>query len=130
MTAAGSGSRLRRLCSVENSEQSIETLIVLSRDRDEDVRDWATFGLGILCDVDTDLVRAALFDRVTDEHFDARSEALIGLARRGDDRAIDPVLAALRAEVVGELAVEAPGLVGREDFVPALRDLKILVGRQ
>ena len=63
-----------------------------------------------------------MFERVNDEHFDTRSEALIGLARRGDDRAVRPVLAALRAEVVGKLAVEAAGLLGRKEFLPALRD--------
>jgi hypothetical protein len=65
-----------------------------------------------------------LFERVNDEHFDTRSEALIGLARRGDDRAVGPVLAALRAKVVGKLAIEAAGLLGRKEFLPALRDLR------
>jgi HEAT repeat protein len=114
----------RSLPSSEESERHITTLITLSRDENKDVRDWATFGLGSQCDVDTDPIRAALFDRVTDEHFDTRSEALVGLARRGDHRAIEAVLAALREEVVGEMAVEAAGLLGREDFLPALRDLK------
>src|SRR5215469_846851 len=76
------------------------------------------------CEADTDLVRAALFERVNDDHFDARSEALVGLARRGDERAVAPVIAALRAEVVGKLAVEAAGLLGRKEFSPALRDLR------
>jgi HEAT repeat protein len=104
--------------------EAIATLISLTRDDDDEVRDWATFGLGSLCNIDTEPVRAALLDRVTDEHFDTRSEALIGLAQRGDDRAIDPIVAALRAEVVGKLAVEAAGLLGREEFLPALRDLR------
>jgi hypothetical protein len=65
-----------------------------------------------------------LFERVNDQHFDTRNEALTGLARRGDDRAVGPVLAALPAEVVGKLAVEAAGLLGRKEFLPALRDLR------
>ena len=104
--------------------EAVAALIRLTHDEENEVRDWATFGLGSQCDIDTGQVRAALLDRLTDEHFDTRSEALIGLARRGDDRVIASVLAALRAEVVGELAVEAAGLLGREDFLPALRDLR------
>ena len=104
--------------------ESIAALIRLTNDDKDEVRDWATFGLGSQCDIDTGPVRSALLDRLTDEHFDTRGEALIGLARRGDDRVVDSVLAALRAEVVGELAVEAAGLLGREDFLSALRDLK------
>jgi HEAT repeat protein len=114
----------RGLPSAGNSDETIETLIVLSRDRNEEVRDWATFGLGSQCEADTDLVRAALFERVNDEHFDTRSEALMGLARRGDERVVAPVIAALRAEVVGRLAVEAAGLLRRKEFLPALRDLR------
>jgi HEAT repeat protein len=83
--------------------EAIATLISLTRDDDDEVRDWATFGLGSLCNIDTEPVRAALLDRVTDEHFDTRSEALIGLAQRGD---------------------EAAGLLGREELLPALRDLR------
>jgi HEAT repeat protein len=104
--------------------EAVAALIRLTDDEENEVRDWATFGLGSQCDIDIGPVRAALLDRLTDEHFDTRSEALIGLARRGDDRVIASVLAALRAEVVGELAVEAAGLLGREDFLPALRDLR------
>ena len=108
--------------------EAIAALIRLTSDDADGVRDWATFGLGCLCEFDCDLVtepvRAALLDRLTDEHFDTRSEALIGLARLGDDRVIDSVLAALRAELVGELAVEAAGLLARKEFLPALRDLR------
>jgi HEAT repeat protein len=104
--------------------ESIAALIRLTKDDEDEVRDWATFGLGSQCDIDTEPVRGALLDRVTDEHFDTRSEALVGLARRGDDRVIASVLAALRAEVVGEMAMEAAGLLGREDFLEALRDLR------
>ena len=59
------------------------TLVTLSNDRDADVRDWATFSLAS-SDIDTPEVRAALWDRVNDRHFDTRIEALRGLARRRD----------------------------------------------
>jgi len=58
--------------------EAIAALIILTSDDGDDVRDWATFGFGSLCDLDTEPVRSALLDRVTDEHFDTRSEALIG----------------------------------------------------
>jgi HEAT repeat protein len=61
----------------------------MSRDTDNNVRDWATFALGTLFDADTPEIRDALFDRVADPHDDTRSEALVGLARRSDPRVTD-----------------------------------------
>jgi HEAT repeat protein len=66
-----------------DDEAAIGGLIQLSCDSDDDIRDWATFGLGMLIDTDTDSIRAALFARLTDDHPDTRAEAIAGLARRG-----------------------------------------------
>jgi hypothetical protein len=60
----------------------IGALIVLTRDWDVDVRDWATFGLGSQTDADGPDIRSALWERTTDPVAIVRAEALCGLARR------------------------------------------------
>lgn len=63
-------------------------LTSLTADPDDEVRDWATFGLGtMLAEADTEQIRAALWNRTSDEHARAREEGICGLARRRDPRA-------------------------------------------
>ena len=64
-------------------------LMRLARDRDDDVRDWATFGIGALRDADDEAIRALLWDNAHDPDRDVRGEAVVGLARRGDPRVIE-----------------------------------------
>jgi HEAT repeat protein len=89
------------LCRKE-APDAIEGLIELSRDKSEIVRDWATTGLGSLTDVDTPALRDALVARVDDTDAITRAEALAGLARRKDERALGPLLEALRPERIGD----------------------------
>jgi hypothetical protein len=60
----------------------IDGLIELTRDRDPDVRDWATFGIGSQIEADGPEIRAALWERTTDPVAIVRAEALSGLAVR------------------------------------------------
>ena len=71
---------------------AIRSLIELSTDKDEDVRNWATFGLGSMIETDTSEIREALFARLADANEEARGEALVGLARRKDGRVFDPLV--------------------------------------
>jgi HEAT repeat protein len=103
---------------------AIETLIELSRDEDEDVRDWATFGLGTLIESDTHEIREALLARTLDTHDDCRGEALVGLARRKDERVIEPLLKEITSDGVGSLAIEAAEEIGSPRLLPALLELK------
>ena len=80
---------------------SVRTLLELSGDESGEVRDWATFGLGSLCTLDTPEVRAALVARLADAQPEVRGEAMVGLACRGDLRVLDVIL--------GELGRPAPG---------------------
>lgn len=91
----------------ERDPRLVSTLIELTKDPDSDVRDWATFGIGSQLEDDTPEVRDALLARVVDEHYDTRCEALAALARRGDDRVIEPIIAELGRQDVGRLVVEA-----------------------
>ncbi len=72
------------------------TLIRLSSDRVAAIRDWATFSLAG-SDEDTPEIRAALWRRVRDRHYDARMEAFRGLARRRDTDALEPMKSAVQS---------------------------------
>ena len=76
-------------------------------DADADVRDWATFGLGVLGDQDTPEVREALFNRLNDQDVDVREEALVGLAKRRDTRILPDLISALEQSSIGGRVVEA-----------------------
>lgn len=65
-----------------SNQSSVRTLIRLSKDPAEDVRNWATFGLGTMIDDDTSKIRQALVHRFDDPSDETRCEALVGLARR------------------------------------------------
>ena len=85
----------------------LETLVRLSADADDDVRDWATFGLAAQTDADTPELRDALVARLDDSSFDVRGEALVGLARVRDIRVYPSLIRELQSGHVGSLAVEA-----------------------
>ena len=89
-----------------DDDRAVDALVTLSTDVAARVRDWATFGLGSLIERDTPQVREALMARLEDTDPDTRGEALVGLAARGDRRAIEPLLAELE-EYVGRLIDEA-----------------------
>lgn len=85
-------------------------LIALSKDTNFDVKNWATFGLGSQCDVDNDRLRQALIDRTEDSEQEIRGEALIGRARRKDDRVINKIENELTGEFNGAWPIEAASL--------------------
>jgi HEAT repeat protein len=90
-----------------DDERTVSTLIRLMSDKDSEVRDWATFGLGGLGDFDSPKIREALFKNLSDEDEDVREEALVGLARRKDPRSVPEVISALQDDDRAARAVEA-----------------------
>jgi HEAT repeat protein len=70
---------------------SIDALLRLATDQSDDVRNWATFGIGSMQDADNPKIRDLLWANLQDKDEDVRSEALVGLAYRKDERII-PVL--------------------------------------
>ena len=90
---------------------------------DGDVRDWATFGLGSQLDADSDAIRAALAARLHGQSGDAAGEALLGLVRRHDPRALSPLLSSLQTDP-GNLIVEAAAELGAREALPVLLQLK------
>ena len=95
------------LGSFANESVSVETLLILMQDRDGNVRDWATFGLGTSCRLDSDQIRAALFHQLTDSDADVRGEALVGLAKRHDNRVLPALIHELEQTEVSDHAFEA-----------------------
>jgi len=104
--------------------RALEALMELTEDKESYVRDWATFALGSLTEADTPALRDALVRRLSDEDDDARAEALVGLARRGDRRVLPFLVRELASESVGTLAVEAATWIGDPQLLPQLVALK------
>jgi HEAT repeat protein len=78
-------------------DRAVAILMELSADADVKVRNWATFGLGLVEEVDTPAIRAALWARVADENDEVRAEALDGLALRGDRGIVEPLVQEIAA---------------------------------
>ena len=118
-------------------ERAIEALIALSDDEDAEVRDWATFALGTLAEVDVPPLRDALAARLADEDEETRVEAIYGLAVRNDERAVEPALELLqtgdrdgvwRVHAMEEAAIRLAALSGDARFEPFLPPLERLEG--
>jgi hypothetical protein len=103
---------------------AISALIELSADVDREVRDWSTFALGTQTNADTPTIRDALWKRVSDSDAEVRGEAMVGLARRRDQRLKSAVLAELRGEFFGNWVLEAAELLADPELVPALTGLR------
>jgi HEAT repeat protein len=103
--------------------EAIQILIDLSTDTNNDIRNWATFGLGSLIDIDTPAIREALLGRVNDDVAEIRGEALVGLTSRRDSRAIPFVVKELSSASVTSLAVEAAAEAADQTLLPALLSL-------
>jgi HEAT repeat protein len=95
------------LGSFPNDLLSLEALLRLMEDDDEDVRDWATFGVGVLGDSDSPQIREAMFHALNDSNEDVREEALVGLAKRHEMRALAFLLQLLDAGHVSMRVIEA-----------------------
>ncbi len=90
-----------------NDAMTVSVLLKLTQDSDDDVRDWATFGLGVLGNSDSAEIRDALVLRLSDADEDLREEAMVGLAKRRDQRALSVVLSRVRESAMTSRVVEA-----------------------
>jgi HEAT repeat protein len=100
-------------------------LVILSGEQDLDTRNWATFGLGTLCERDSTVIRQALVTRLSDSDDEVRGEAMVGLARRQDVRAVEAILTELGRQDVLNLAIEAAEEMPRLEFLPRLEELLV-----
>ncbi len=65
---------------------AIDTQIFLMNDKIASIRDWATFSIGTQIYRNNKKIRNALWERVDDNHQDTKLEAIVGLAKRKDNR--------------------------------------------
>lgn len=108
------------LSCLEN-ENAIKTLIELSNDKDSDTRNWATFGIGTQIENDTEEIRSALWNRVTDKDEITRLEAISGLAKRKDKKIKEVLKTELEyIDEKGSLILESIELFKDKDFIPLL----------
>jgi HEAT repeat protein len=115
-----------------NDPQSVSILLLLTEDPDEEVRDWATFGLGVQGDSDSDEVRDALLKRLNDSNEDVREEAMEALGKRHDQRVVPALLKALDTPPVTDRIIEAAYQIldmehdredwGTDEYAAALRE--------
>jgi HEAT repeat protein len=79
----------------------------LMEDTDQDVRDWAIFGLGVLGNTDSEEIRAAFLRHLDDPSLDARIEAAAALGKRRDARLAEPLIRMLKKDGALNGLVEA-----------------------
>jgi HEAT repeat protein len=105
------------------SAPAVTALVLLARDEDDDVRDWALFGLGRGGGVQTDTaaVREAFAENATHPNPRVQREAIEGLAQLGDH---DALARALEHFDVDPETVEAAVRAGDPRLAPALRSLR------
>jgi len=109
--------------SAEAVDLVVAALLPRCSDDDDDVRDWATFGIGVQLDRDTPEIRSVLKERVSDPNEDVRLEAICGLAKRRDSVAVPLVLEILQEDWVPWPFIEAARDLADPRLVDALEEL-------
>ncbi|MDY6783328.1 MAG: HEAT repeat domain-containing protein [Cyanobacteriota bacterium] len=117
----------------QEDNRAIAALMELASDPDYEVRNWATFGLGSCVDADTPALRSVLWQQwqqltpenfEDDENHEIYGEALVGLARRKDERIVKLLLEEFSSHRVGILTLEAAGELGDTRLYPALLEVR------
>lgn len=108
-------------------DEVVAALMELSRDEDADVRNWATYGFGTLCDVDSSEIRQALFARTDDNDEEVRAEAIRGLLNRKAPQSLELVRRELERGCVGTLVLESAESLREKTLYRLLKDSRHLV---
>ncbi|MNK92940.1 putative lyase [compost metagenome] len=107
---------------IEN-KNAIHTMIKLSKDRDPEVRDWATFAIAALISNDNDAIREALWERVMDSDKKIQNEAIFGLATRKDARIKEVLKKELETvDFNSSYTLEAIEVFNDKEFITLLED--------
>jgi HEAT repeat protein len=106
--------------SARNFPAAIPGLIKLTCDTQRGIRDWATFELESISELDTKELRDALIARLNDEDDNTRQEAMVGLAQRKDMRAAATIRRELEEDIVTPILTEAITELPDPDYIPLL----------
>jgi HEAT repeat protein len=119
------------LGSFASHPNAVVSLLVLVQDMDEEVRDWATFNLGVIGDADSPKIRDVLCHALGDSNNDVREEAMVRLGKRKDARVLEALIAELEqpemTDRIREAACEMLNMQADQpdwsalDYVEALR---------
>jgi HEAT repeat protein len=104
--------------------EAAQGLLELMLDTSSLVRDWATFGLGSQSEEDSQVIRDGLLAAAHDTEPEVRGEAMVGLARRGDERGKALVLKELGDGFHGSWAIDAAGHYADQQFLPVLERIR------
>tara|TARA_R110002051_G_scaffold324862_2_gene424204 strand:- start:11 stop:823 length:813 start_codon:yes stop_codon:yes gene_type:complete len=105
-----------------DNPKAIETLIELSEDNFSSIRNWATFGIGTLCEKNNDRIIQALWNRIKDKHQETKLEAIVGLANRNQVAIKEQIIEELKSGEYGTLLFDAIETLMDKDFIPYLEN--------
>lgn len=105
-----------------DNPKAIETLIELSEDNFSSIRNWATFGIGTLCEQNNDRIIKALWNRIKDKHQETKLEAIVGLANRNQVAIKEQIIEELKSGEYGTLLFDAIETLKDKDFIPYLEN--------
>ncbi len=102
-------------------QAAIETIIELSNDKDQDIRDWAVFALGSQIDTNNEIITNILWERTSDSSDLVRLEAIAGLAKRKDKRVKEILIRELQnIDEHGSIILESINDFNDYDFIDLL----------
>ena len=107
-----------------SNRRAVRALIFLSADEDDDVRDWATFGLAEQIESNTEAVRKPLHARLDEAEPSTRGHALVGLAARKDMTVLPALIQELDSGLPCDGAIQAAALLAVADLVLPLMRLR------
>ena len=105
-------------------ERSVALWITMTSDAAPEVRNAATFALGSQIDADSEAIRDALVRRLSDPADEVRAEAILGLALRGDGRALAKLKAGLASDDLWPHYVDAAFHLASPDLCEVLHELE------
>ena len=109
--------------------EAVQSLVQLCKDKDEDVRNWAAFGLRMLnseeVKYDSSEMRNVLVSLLNDSNSEIREEAICALALLKDGHVFEHIEAGLNSEDISFQIIEAAGDLGDIRFLPRLRELHV-----
>ena len=108
----------------DDSPKVIKTLIQLSTDKNNDVRNWAVFGLGSQTKKDSPEIRQALVNKLREKDSEIRGEAIVGLAKRQHPNIDEFIIKEFNSEFVSLLSLEAAELLKNPTLYPELIKLQ------